>query len=153
MTRPIDHLTDRLSRLRRPSLLMQAARIAAAGYRRDTHLPRWLDTPLPATHLALAQLMTLEEEVNVARLIAATGYRPSTHVGLMTAILGELHLARESETAAPREEGTAVRDWPSRSGAPRAPVRAQLNASGIEALRSATNASSASTVAGSIGGC
>ena len=153
MNRPINHLTDCLSRLRRPSLLMQAARIAAQGYERDVHLPLWLDTPLPTPDRALERLITLEAELNATRLTAATSYRPSTHVGLMAAMLGEFRLIQQSETAAPREEGTAVREWPSRFGARRATFQTQLKASGIEALRSATKASSASTVAGSIGGC
>ena len=135
---------DMLARLRRPALLVRAARIGAARYDRAVHLPRWLrGTDLPAAsekraaHGVLSALLQIEARMNDARRTGAAGYLVADHVDLLIAILGEARLS--AVTGAP-------------AGAPDA-TPPQAKASGIDTLRSATNASSASAMPGSMAGC
>lgn len=105
----------RLNCLRRPRLLMRAAQIGAAGYRRDRHLARHLDaTGLPGSDRVLEHLMDREARMNTLRKTGNAGYSPARHVDLLIAVLGEARNLR-----AAREGG-------------------QVNASGIEAFLSAT---------------
>ena len=90
--------------LRRPRLLIRAARAGQAGWRRERDLPRLLrcdGCPLPGK--ALARLRSEEEALNNARLTRAADYSPARHVLLMIAILAEMRAA----TAQPGHTVTA----------------------------------------------
>jgi len=79
-----------LQMLRRPALLMRAARIGAADYRRDTHLPRLLGYGvLPRHGAALMKLMQQEEEQNQKRLENDRSYNLVKHVDLLIAMIAE----------------------------------------------------------------
>ncbi|MCC6007703.1 MAG: hypothetical protein JJU40_08490 [Rhodobacteraceae bacterium] len=79
----------RLSRLRRPRLLAQAARIFAAGYRREHHL-RAIAGAAPACPLrALSLLLTLEAEAEALRRAGASDWSATAHVALLGAALAE----------------------------------------------------------------
>lgn len=110
----------------RPALLVRTARIGLGSYRRSRDLGRLLrieDLPGPTDTLAL--LARIEADCEARRRAGTGGYLPSVHVAVLTALLAEA-----------RSLGTAD----------------QAKASGIEALRSATKAASASSTAGSIAG-
>ena len=86
-----------ISALRRPNLLITAARIGLADYRRTTHLPNCLGMgPLPRSGSALLRLMELEEALNTQRKKHAVGYSAARHVEVLTAIMGEARLLRAS---------------------------------------------------------
>ena len=91
-------MTDLLTLLnqrRRPPLLVQAARIGAAGYHRDRALRRhlgWLRPP--GNGAALSALMQLEEELEERRRDRDAGYSPARHVDVMIAVIGEARLMR-----------------------------------------------------------
>lgn len=105
-----------LDTLRRPRLLIQAARIGASDYRRTAHLPRHLGhRRLPEPGAALAQLMDMERTLNRQRKSGDGTYMATDHVDVLIAMMGEARLLRAS-----RQE------------------RAQLKASGIEAFLPAT---------------
>lgn len=99
------------SGLRRPRLLMRAARIGLAEYRRDRDLRRILPQALlpaalltavaPPDGLALDWLMTEEARIEAARLAASASYSPLRHIEVMIALLAELRLTRTASTAAP----------------------------------------------------
>lgn len=88
-------LLTRLNALRRPKLLIRAARFGAAEYRRDTQLPRLLGygaTPRCAD--ALMRLMAREAEINDKRKKGDAGYSIAQHVEILTAVMGEARLLR-----------------------------------------------------------
>jgi hypothetical protein len=97
--------------LRRPRLLMRAARIGLQDYRRDRDLRRILPHALfsalkSASHemalvmmaqqgAALLQWLTEEEaRIETARRAATADYSPLRHIEVMIALLAELRLTR-----------------------------------------------------------
>jgi hypothetical protein len=89
-----------LHALRRPSLLMRAARIGANDYRRETHLPRLLGYGmLPRHGAALMKLMQLEDEVNQKRLEGDRSYSLVRHVDLLIAMIGEARVLQAAHAA------------------------------------------------------
>lgn len=88
-----------LQAVRRPPLLMRAARIGAEEYRRDSHLPRLLGYGvLPKHGQALLKLMEMEATVNELRLSGNASYNLVKHVDLLIAMLGEARVLRASQT-------------------------------------------------------
>ncbi|EAR52273.1 hypothetical protein OG2516_02514 [Oceanicola granulosus HTCC2516] len=127
-------LFTKAAALKRPKLLVSAARFGLEDYRRDTHLPRILRSAgAPRTGVALVRLLELEESLNARRNTGAADYSIARHVEVLIAIMGEARLLR----AASR---------------PRTSPDPQEKASGIEALRSATKARSAASISGSSAG-
>lgn len=87
-----------LNDLRRPRLLIRAARIGAQDYRRAPHLNRILGFgSLPRPGAALMHLMELEAELDSRRRIEDAGYSVSRHVEVLTAMMGEARLMREAQ--------------------------------------------------------
>ncbi|MDZ7709753.1 MAG: DUF6477 family protein [Roseovarius sp.] len=108
-----------LARLRRPPLLVRAARLGASGYKRGAALPRLLGAgPVPPVRAALARLIEAEAAQDAARRAGAINYRAADHVALLIAVMGEAQLL----DAEPRAATSPV----------------QENASGIASLRVAT---------------
>ena len=88
-------LHTRIATLQRPKLLARAARLGLDEYRREVHLRRILQCErLPRHGAALMQLLDLEAELNALRLAKTGDYRPSRHVEILIAILGEAQLMR-----------------------------------------------------------
>ncbi|WP_295316457.1 DUF6477 family protein [Roseobacter sp.] len=86
-----------LHALRRPPLLMRAARIGAVDYRRSVHLPRLLGYGvLPRHGAALFRLMELEGTLNSQRLSDDTSYSLIRHVDVLIAMVGEARVLRAS---------------------------------------------------------
>lgn len=84
---------SRLKLMRRPRLLMRAARIGANDYRREVHLPRLLGYGrLPRYGEALMQLMDIEREINTKRLDDAANYPLLRRVDVMIAIVAEARI-------------------------------------------------------------
>lgn len=89
-----------LESLRRPRLLIRAARIGAAEYRRDAHLRRHFGYgTLPRSGAALARLVEMEEALNEQRRIGTGGYSATSHVEVLIAMMGEARLLRGTRTA------------------------------------------------------
>jgi hypothetical protein len=77
--------------LRRPPLLIQAARIGSAGYDRTVHLGRHLEhEPLPRAGDALMQLIDIEAGLEADRKDRAAHYKAARHVDVLIAMLGEM---------------------------------------------------------------
>lgn len=85
---------NRLASLRRPKLLIRAARFGLEAYDRSRDLKRLMhtsETPQPrsaADHLFEAEA-TLEEE----RQSGQAGYSPARHVDVLIALIAEARLA------------------------------------------------------------
>ncbi|WP_238365226.1 DUF6477 family protein [Mesobacterium pallidum] len=90
-----------LASLRRPGLLIRAARHGQDDYNRKAHLPRHLGYGvLPRHGAALLRLMELEADQNAKRAAGDAGYALSTHVDLLIAMMGEARLLRQAQAEA-----------------------------------------------------
>jgi hypothetical protein len=108
-------LQTRLAALRRPALLIRAARHGQADYRREQHLPRLLGhAALPPHGAAALRLMEMEAELDARRRADDAAWSAARHVEVLIALMAEARLLR--------------------AGAP----GVQEKASGISALRCAT---------------
>ena len=88
-------LMTQITTLRRPRLLIRAARIGTQTYRRDARLPRLLGYGVALrVGPTVIRLMTLEAEMNEKRESGDAGYSIAAHVDLLTAIMGEYQLLR-----------------------------------------------------------
>ncbi|WP_104020479.1 DUF6477 family protein [Roseovarius nitratireducens] len=108
----MQEINRKLGALRRPPLLVRAARLGVPGYVRGTALPRLIGPgPLPTAREALARLIEIERAQDAARRGGAVTYRAAHHVAVLIAVMGEARLLDRE---------------------------AQENASGIDSLRLAT---------------
>lgn len=88
-------LLSMLTSLRRPRLLVRAARCGAAEYRRDRHLQRLLGYgSLPRPAPALVQLMDIERELDGQRRTGDAAYSLIRHVDVLIAMMGEARIIR-----------------------------------------------------------
>lgn len=82
--------------LRRPALLVRAARIGLGGYRRARDLARILGAPAPEeAGQALPALGALERDLDLRRRTGLGGYLPSAHVAVLTALIAEARAAAD----------------------------------------------------------
>ncbi|MCZ7675743.1 MAG: DUF6477 family protein [Roseovarius sp.] len=89
-----------LNQLRRPPLLIEAARLGLTEYRREAALRRHLGTPRPpAGTAALEALIEIEAELDHERRQGCAGYSPARHVDLLIAMMGEARLMRAAAAA------------------------------------------------------
>lgn len=86
-----------LQDLRRPRLLIRAARHGVDEYQREHHLKRHLGYAcLPRNGAALMQLVEKESMMNEQRRSHDAGYSIVQHVDVLIAIMGEARLLRAS---------------------------------------------------------
>ena len=79
--------------LRRPNLLIRAARIGVESYRRERDLRRLLRTGrIPPAQAGLQNLLTLEEELETNRQAGDSTYSITRHVEVLTALIAEASL-------------------------------------------------------------
>lgn len=89
-------------RLRRPRLLISAARHGQRSYRRARDLRRLMQgaEDIPAPGRALPWLTEHEADMDHARREGRVDWDLQTHILLLIALLAEMRLAREAEAAA-----------------------------------------------------
>ncbi|MEP2530543.1 DUF6477 family protein [Shimia sp.] len=88
-----------LNNLRRPRLLIRAARAGVAEYRRDLHLKRYFGYgALPRSGQALLRLMEMESDLNQQRRTSDAAYSLVKHVDILIAMMGEARLVRASQS-------------------------------------------------------
>ncbi|MFD3189137.1 DUF6477 family protein [Sedimentitalea sp. HM32M-2] len=91
-------LMSMLNSLRRPQLLIRAARYGAQEYRRDRHLQRLLGYgTLPRPAAAIMRLMEIERTLDDQRREDDAGYSLPRHVDVLIAMMGEAQLMRASQ--------------------------------------------------------
>ncbi|MGY3436584.1 MULTISPECIES: DUF6477 family protein [unclassified Marinovum] len=89
-----DALTT-LRQLRRPRLLIRAARAGLLEYRREVHLARCLGGPAPRrSGAALIRLIEIESDLDTARLKRCASYSVAQHVEVLVSMMGEAQLVR-----------------------------------------------------------
>lgn len=87
-----------LATLRRPRLLMRAARFGLAEYRRERDLRRYV----PVTGSAedtVSSLMSVEERLEATRLAGDATYSVGRHIEVLIALLAEAQLLRRAGMA------------------------------------------------------
>ena len=97
--RTMTDFADRLACLKRPSLLIRAARHGLMDYNRNRDLRRLLDTPPPSPEQAMERLFDAEEALETARREGGAAYSVSRHVEVMIAMLAELRLLNRTLSA------------------------------------------------------
>ena len=80
-----------LADLRRPQLLIRAARHGLADYRRDRDLRRLLDSQ-PSPDRAVRRLLTEEENMEATRLSGEASYSVTRHIEVLIALMSEVRL-------------------------------------------------------------
>ncbi len=101
-------LVPRRDGLRRPRLLVAAAKAGQAGWLRRRDLRKLLRTDeLPSADRALAALRGYEEAQNEARLNRAPDYNLQRHILLLIAILAETRALRDAQNRPISRETTS----------------------------------------------
>ncbi|MBN2630829.1 MAG: hypothetical protein JXR75_09865 [Rhodobacteraceae bacterium] len=78
----------RLADLRRPRLLLRAARFGVTDYRRDRDLKRLIDLPA-SPEVALSRLLTEEGRMEADRKTGDARYSIARHIDVLIALLAE----------------------------------------------------------------
>jgi hypothetical protein len=87
--------------LRRPSLLVQAARFGVDAYDRASSLPRLMcSLAIPRPGEAIMRLIEIEADCNSRRVEATADYSAARHVEVLIALLGEARLMRATQRPA-----------------------------------------------------
>lgn len=97
MTKPVTQLNS----LRRPRLLIRAARHGVAEYDRETTLNRLIEpTSCKSSNDVLAALLEAEEQAETNRREKGATYSITHHIELLIALMGEArHLALSGRPA------------------------------------------------------
>lgn len=101
-------LPSALATLRRPRLLVRAARFGLGDYRRERDLGRLLQGSRPDGSAAvLWRLMDLEERMEETRRSGSASYAVGRHIELLIALMAEARLLSALPRPA-RQEGTGL---------------------------------------------
>jgi len=87
-----------LSNLRRPRLLMHAARFGLGDYCRDRDLRRLVKGGL-SPEQTVPSLLALEADIEASRLAGEGGYSAARHIDVLVALLAEARLLRRTRLA------------------------------------------------------
>lgn len=99
-----------LATLRRPRLLVQAARFGLADYRRERDLARLLPGSRPKSSAGvLMRLMDLEERADHARRAGSASYSVGHHIELLIALMSEVKLLASKPKEARRDTGLEIK--------------------------------------------
>ena len=79
-------LNEKSAPIRRPKILLQAARICARGYSRDRMLPRLLGA---SSARVVAILSVQEERLEQERRMRESTYSAQAHVEVLSALIAE----------------------------------------------------------------
>ena len=91
-----------LNSLRRPALLIQAARFSLSDYRRERDLRKLTrSAAMPSPDRALSILISEEEATEETRKTGASAYSATRHIALLTALMAEARLLADRPLAEP----------------------------------------------------
>ena len=89
--------TQRLTQMKRPKLLITAARYGLRHYNRDRVLTRLLGRLPHRASRAMDALLAQEADVERTRQKGAADYSPAAHIDLLTAIMAEAQDLTEAQ--------------------------------------------------------
>jgi hypothetical protein len=96
----------RVEGLKRPPLLVRAARFGLDDYNREGQLPRLLRTlSPPRSGEAILRLIDIEADLENRRLAQAADYSVARHVEVIIALMAEARLLRAVVRPAPAPPG------------------------------------------------
>ncbi|MFN3577134.1 MAG: DUF6477 family protein [Tabrizicola sp.] len=87
-----------LASLRRPRLLMRAARFGLGDYRRERDLRRLVDHAASPEE-TVTSLMSVEARLEATRQAGDAAYSVARHIEVLIALLAEARFLRSGETA------------------------------------------------------
>ncbi|HEY6918456.1 MAG TPA: DUF6477 family protein [Tabrizicola sp.] len=87
-----------LETLRRPRLLMRAARFGLAEYRRDRDLRRYV-AGVASPEDTVSSLMSVEARLEATRVAGDAAYSVARHIEVLIALLAEAQLLRRGGMA------------------------------------------------------
>ena len=87
-----------LTEIRRPSILMRAARLGLPDYRR-THWLKRLTPGETSPERVVAQLLSTEEQLEQTRRLGDASYSIGQHIEVLIALLAEARLLRHTPLA------------------------------------------------------
>ncbi|MFC3085526.1 DUF6477 family protein [Tabrizicola soli] len=87
-----------LADLRRPRLLMRAARFGLGDYRRERDLRRLVPTEA-SPEVTVPRLIAVEEELEATRVAGDASYSVARHIDVLIALLAEARLLRGADLA------------------------------------------------------
>lgn len=87
-----------LATLRRPRLLMRAARFGLGDYRRERDLRRYVDHAASPEE-TVSSLMSVEARLEATRQAGDAAYSVARHIEVLIALLAEAQFLRRGETA------------------------------------------------------
>ncbi len=89
-----------LNAVRRPELMMRAARIGAQSYRRTAHLPRLLGYGVLPRHApAVLRLMEMEAALEDMRIRDDASYSVVRHLDVLIALVGEARVLSTAQAS------------------------------------------------------
>jgi hypothetical protein len=87
-----------LATLRRPRLLMRAARFGLGEYRRERDLRRFVSGPA-SSEATVTSLISVEARLEETRVAGDAAYSVARHIEVLIALLAEAQLLRRSGLA------------------------------------------------------
>jgi len=87
-----------LADLRRPRLLIRAARCGLSDYRRERDLRRLIDA-VASPERAMSRLINEEERIEETRRRGDASYSVARHIEVLIAMMAEVRLMRHLDTA------------------------------------------------------
>ena len=87
-----------LASLRRPRLLMRAARFGLAEYRRERDLRRYVETAASPED-TVSSLISVEAKLEATRIAGDAAYSVARHIEVLIALLAEAQLLRRGHMA------------------------------------------------------
>ena len=86
-----------MKNLKRPKILVQAARFGLDDFKRHAELQRLLKRDqVPTPSRAIIELIDLENEINARRVSHDATYQLAEHINVLTAIMSEQRLLTEN---------------------------------------------------------
>lgn len=90
-------INSQVMSLKRPQILVRAARFGVDDYVRHRHLPRCLKREtIPSPGQALVALLDVEKQINSERATKSGNYQAARHIDVLIAIMAEAQLFRIS---------------------------------------------------------
>jgi len=94
----MDDIQTVLKKLRRPGLLIRAARFGLEDYRRERDLARIMKADrIPGPFRVLETLIALEADAEATRIAGAAAYSAARHIELLIAMMAEAQLLPQPE--------------------------------------------------------
>ena len=81
-----------LSDLRRPQMLIRAARYGLCDYRRDRDLRRLLQGQTPSPSQTVPRLLNEEQQIEATRTAGDAAYSIARHIEVLIAMMAEVRL-------------------------------------------------------------